>query len=228
MQEYYDLVNRRTQKERKRQKPMAPGQQRVNPALGNVHAHVICQTVGTVNIVLPPGDPLGDIVKAGSAAESELIRKTILENADLRRMLRTIENAPAAIFHLTKGTGGAQAMRNVRKEGQGRACELREDGLVSSSTIQYCKTTAVRLVEELRRAVDSVTPQSPEAVREWASDVTTALRANVGGRDVDYVTALRMYCDASSKFYKLTPGARDAIAGGVRDIAQFISDNADF
>lgn len=180
--------------------------------------------IGTV-IVVTSG-PGGDVVKAGSALESELIQKTILENAELRRMIRTIENAPSAIFNLTKGASGPQALRNVRKDGR-RACELRETGTETSTLVAYCKRTAVKMVEELRRAMDSVTPEAPAAVREWANDVSAAMRQKLCG-NLDYPTALQLYCEASSRFYKLPEDSREAIACGVRDIGRFISETAAF
>lgn len=176
--------------------------------------------------IVVAGDAAGDVVRAGSAFESELIRKTIVENANLRRMLRTIENAPAAIFQMTKGAGGPQQLRNVKKVGR-RACELTPDGPETSGLIEYCKRTAVAMVDELRQAVASVTDDAPPAVREWAHDVSRSLTHKVHGA-VDYVSALKLYNDASSKFYKLPKPAREAIACGVRDIERFIADSAAF
>lgn len=203
---------------RKRQAPAS----HVSTVIHGNHNSVV--NVGAVHIIL--GKEHGDVVRADSAQESELIRKTILENAELRRMVRTIENAPSAIFHLTKGVSGPQTLRNVRVEGR-RACELHEQGLQTSGLIEYCKRTAVKMVGELRRAVDSVTPTSPQSVREWARDVRAAMDAKLGG-DVDYVTALKLYCEASSRFYRLPKASREAIACGVRNIEHFIADSALF
>lgn len=199
------------------------------PATAATGNHGTAITVGhaeTVNIII--GTPAGDVVRAGSAAESDLIRQTILENADLRRMIRTIENAPAAIFNLTKGAAGPQALRNVRKDGR-RVCELREDGVETSATLEYCKRTARQMVEELRRAVASAASSdtSPPALRQWAADVRRAMGETLCG-DLNYVAALQLYCDASSRFYKLPRSSRDAIACGVRDIGRLVADSARF
>lgn len=213
--------------------PSGPRQKRQKPSHLTVHGNQ--NTANTVNdnsihiqqlTLVVVGDPTGDVVRAGSAQESELIRKTILENASLRRMLRTIENAPSVIFQLTKGAEGPMHLRNVKKVGR-RACELGPDGPESFGLIEYCKRTAVAMVEELRQAVESVTPDSPQAVREWARDVSASLSHKVHGH-LDYVAALKLYSEASSKFYKLPKDAREAIAGGVRDIEQFIADTAAF
>ena len=168
----------------------------------------------------------GDVAKAGSPMESELICKAILENPKLRHMLRTIENAPSAIFHMTKGVAGPQVLRNVKMEGK-KASELRTDGIKTTSVLRYCKDTAVKMVTELKRALAAVTDDSPLAVRQWAADVRASMHQKLCG-DLDYVTALQLYCDASSKFYKLPQESKDAIAGGVRDIGRFIAETADF
>lgn len=172
-------------------------------------------------------DAAADVAKAGSPMEGELIRKIILENPTLRHMLRTIENAPSAIFHLTKGSNGPQVLRNVKKVGR-KACELGPKGEeTTTGLIEYCKRTAVTMVTELQRAVDSVGEDSPLALREWAADVSRSLRQRVHG-DVDYVSALQLYNAASSKFYKLPREYREAIACGVRDIERFIAESAAF
>lgn len=183
------------------------------------HAHI--ETLIIVN-----GNPTGDLIKAGSALESELIRKTILENADLRRMIRTIENAPSAIFRMTKGNAGPQALRNVKRDGR-KACELGQEGPVKSGMLTYCKKTAVKMVEELQSAIQTVSDDSPPAVKEWAADVSRALKQKTCS-NLDYPTALQLYCEASSRFYKLPEDAREAIASGVRDIGRFIVDFAEF
>ena len=217
--------------------PAAPRQKRQRiDAVGSVtNVHGNQNTATTVHdnsvhiqqlTIVVAGDAAGDVVRAGSAFESELIRKTIVENANLRRMLRTIENAPAAIFQMTKGAGGPQQLRNVKKVGR-RACELTPDGPETSGLIEYCKRTAVAMVDELRQAVASVTDDAPPAVREWAHDVSRSLTHKVHGA-VDYVSALKLYNEASSKFYKLPKPAREAIACGVRDIERFIADSAAF
>lgn len=172
------------------------------------------------------GNAHGDIVRAGSARESDLIRRTILENADLRRMIRTIENAPAAIFRMTKGRNGPRCMRNARKSG-GQVEELTAEGVRTTGTIEYCKRAAGQMVDELRRAVDSVSPTSPAAVREWADDVRRELGRKLCG-ELNYVQALRLYCDASSRFWKLPRVSREAIACGVRNIATFVAETAVF
>lgn len=183
-------------------------------------------SVHIATLIIVNGSPTGDLVKAGSVTESELIRKTILENADLRRMIRTIENAPSAIFRMTKGAAGPQALRNVKRQGS-KACELGENGQATSGMLTYCKKTAVKMIEELQSAIQSVTDDSPPAVKEWAADVSRALNQKMC-RNMDYSTALQLYCDASSRFYKLPEEAREAIASGVRDIGRFIVDFAEF
>lgn len=217
---------------RKRQAPGAAPSEPTAVVHGDLHGNVNSgttvndQSVHINTLIVVTGDAAGDVVRAGSALESELIRTTILQNAELRRMLRTIENAPSAIFRLTKGTGGPRALRNVRLSGR-RACELREGGPDTVALLQYCKRTAVQMVEELRRAVESVTADSPPAVREWAADVTKAMRQKLCG-NVDYPAALQLYCEASSRFYKLPGVAREVIAGGVRDIGRFVAETAEF
>lgn len=213
--------------------PSGARQKRQRPSHVTVHGNQNTATTVHDNSVhiqqltlVVVGDPAGDVVRAGSVQESELIRTAILENASLRRMLRTIENAPAAIFRLTKGADGPQRMRNVKKVGR-QACELTTDGLETSGLIEYCKRTAVAMVDELRQAADSVSSDSPQAVREWARDVSQSLSHKVHGT-IDYVSALKLYNEASSKFYKLPKPAREAIACGVRDIERFISDSAAF
>ena len=191
---------------------------------GNHNSVVTIGHVDTLQIVI--GNPTGDVMKAGSTLESELIRKTILENADLRRMVRTISNAPAAIFNMTKGAGGPQVLRNVKRDGR-KACEIGGAGVETVGLLLYCKRTAVKMVDELQRAIDLVSDDSPPAVREWAADVSAAMRHKLFG-NLDYVAALQLYCDASNKFYKLPDKARQAIAGGVRDIGRFIAETADF
>jgi hypothetical protein len=176
-------------------------------------------TIQTLNIIVT-GSELGDLVKSGSLAEGELIRRTILENADLRRMVRVVENAPGAIFQLTRGTGGPRRMRNVKLEG-GRVAELTEGGVVTSAKIEYCKKTAVELVDHLQRALASVGPDAPPDLREWAAHVRAELRRKLQG-DVDYVQALTLYRDASSRFYKLPAGSREAIAENVKGIQRLI------
>ena len=178
------------------------------------------------NNIIIVGSELGDLVRSGSITESELIRRTILENADLRRQLRTIENTPAAVFRVTKGTHGPQRMRNVRRDGK-RVAELHEHGIVTSTAVKYCKDTAVKMVDELQKAIRAVDESSPAAVREWARDVTAQLAEKQFGNH-DFPTVLKLYKDASSSFYKLPKEARDTVAGGVADIALFIPDDATF
>ncbi len=175
-----------------------------------------------VEININVGSELGDLVKSGSVAESELIRRTILENADLRRQLRTLENIPAAIFRLTKGTHGPRQLRNVKREG-GTVTEVSTDGPKTAATIKYCKATAVKMLDELQKAIRSVSDASPVAVQEWARDVAATLAEKTFG-NYDYPTVLNLYCDASTKFYKLPPECRQTVSGGVRDIAMFIAD----
>lgn len=182
--------------------------------------------VNIENLVIVTSGPEGDVARAGSALESELIRKTLLENGDLRRMVRTVENAPGAIFNLTKGKKGPAVLRNVRKDGT-KVAELRDTGVEHCTTIAYCKATAVAMVDELRRVVGAVDASAPDAVRQWAEDVDASLKRDLAS-GVDYVAALRLYCDASSKFYKLPSDVRQAIAGGVRSIGDFIAEHATF
>ena len=189
---------------------------------GDNHGTIQNVHIDNVNIIVT-GDDLGDMVKAGSTRESELIRKTILENAELRRMVRTVENAPSAIFKLTKGVDGPHHMRNVRKQGT-HACELTDQGPRVTPMIEYCKKTAISLVDELKHAVRSVGPDASQALKEWARDVDMELRKKK--KNVDYVSALELYRDASSKFYKLPH--KDAIAQDVRMIAGFMSNMAPF
>lgn len=178
----------------------------------------------TINIIV--GDKLGDLVRSGTVTESELIRRTVLENADLRRQLRTLENIPAAMFRVTKGKDGPQQLRNARLDGR-RVTELQPSGAVQSTTLQYCKDTAVRMVERLQAAIASVDASSPLAVREWARDVEKALAEKAFGK-YDYPTVLALYRDASTAFYKLPQDARDRVSDGVSNIALFIARDAGF
>lgn len=189
---------------------------------GNINvANSIDQSVhiDSLVVVVAPGE--GDLARAGSVLESELIRKIIIEDGALRRSIRTIENAPLAIFNSTKGKGGPRVLRNVTLAGN-KAREVREDGESTTALIEYCKKTAVHMVDELRVAIASVDDSSPVAVREWARDVRKALHEPTCG-GLDYVRALRLYCDASSKFYKLPKTARESIAEGVRGIRHVIA-----
>ena len=183
------------------------------------------QHIETQNVIIV-GSELGDLVRSGTITESELIRRTILENADLRRQLRTIENIPAAVFRVTKGKDGPQQMRNVRREGA-RVQELQNEGIMSCTTLKYCKATAVKMVDELQKVVKAVDDSSPPAVREWARDVANALAEKKFGKH-NFPTVLKLYKEASSSFYKLPKEARDTVAGGVADIALFISEDANF
>lgn len=207
---------------RPRQRPGGIG----NTSIAGDHNNVDVNVQIIEQLVIVTNGPLGDVVRAGTPLEAELIRKTLLENGSLRQMVRTIENAPAAMFKLTKGAQGAQVLRNARKSGN-RVAELREGGVETSGVIEYCKRTALAMVQELQRVVAGVDEASPEATRQWAADVRAALTAQIGG-GCDYVAALKLYCDASTRFYKLPAAARAAISGGVRDIAAFICETASF
>lgn len=207
---------------RARQCKTVPGAGPITISHSTTIQHI--EHVDTINIIV--GDELGDLVRSGSITESELIQRTILENADLRRQVRTIENIPAAVFRVTKGTGGPRQLRNVRRNG-GRVAELEDDDVKHSATVEYCKATALKMLRELQTAIQSVDACSPEAVREWARDVAKALEEKAYGR-FDYPTVLRLYADASGKFYKLPKQHRDAVSAGVMDIAMFIAQTADF
>lgn len=224
---YLDGSGSSDQHPRTRQTKSTPG---VQGAPAAVHTTTInADTVNvdnstTINIIV--GDVLGDLVRAGTVTESELIRRTILENADLRRQLRTIDNIPAAVFRVTKGKNGPRQLRNARHEGR-RVTELRDDGAATSTTLQFCKETAVRMVEELRTAIESVDAAAPPAVQEWARDVAKALAEKAFGK-YDYPTVLALYRDASHAFYKLPQEARHRITSGVSNIALFIARDATF
>lgn len=185
----------------------------------------IDQSVHIQNVIIV-GDALGDLVRAGTATEADLICRTILENADLRRQVRTVENIPAAVFRVTKGRDGPQQLRNVKRHGR-RVQELRAAGVEHCTTLDYCKATAVRMVDQLRAAVGSVDAAAPKAVREWAADVARELEQKKYG-NLDYPTVLKLYSEASGRFYKLPKECRDAVSGGVADMAVFIADTAAF
>lgn len=182
-------------------------------------------SIHTLNqYIIVTGDELGDLVKAGSIAESELIRKTILENAELQRSVLTVENAPSAIFRATKGAAGPPCLRNTRKD-RHRVQEHTESGVRETTLLDYCKRTAVELVDELKGVVASVGPNAPPHIQEWARTVNDELHKKVAG-DIDYVRALALYRDASRTFYSLPN--KDAIASDVRMIGSYIPDDARF
>lgn len=172
----------------------------------NIHVHVT-------------PDQLADVIRAGTQAESNLIQQIIMENGELRRMLRTVENAPAVLFRHTRGTRGPSHLRNVVKDGKHGVQEVRETGTVRTSVLKYCKEAAVDMVKELEKAVASVGPDHPPGVRDWARDVGAELRATKG--NVTYARALELYRDANAKFYKLPH--KDDVAGGVRGMETFIA-----
>lgn len=159
----------------------------------------------------------GDVVPAGSLQESQLIQKTILENPQLRNMLRTIENAPGAIFHMTKGAAGPPHLRNVRTEGR-HVQEDTPNGPVTHTPLTYAKKTAVELVDELQRAVQCVTAADCCEVKAWARDIREEL-TKAKYRNLTYPEALKLYRDASTKFYTLPD--KDAIMEGVDAIRRF-------
>lgn len=181
------------------------------------HNHNAPTTVNIQNLIVLAGGE-GGVVKAGTSQESRLIQKIILENPQLRNMIRTIENAPGAIFRMTKGVDGPPHLRNVHRAGA-HVHEQRPGGTVRHTAKQYVKHTAVELVDELQQALGCVTAADPPEVRSWADDVRAEL-AKAKYKSINYVQALRLYRDASTKFYKL-PG-RDAMVGGVEAIRSFI------
>ena len=170
------------------------------------------------------GDNPFDLVFAGSEQEGELIRKTILENEELRRMIRTVDNAPLAIFQMTKGTRGPQRLRNVKKEGH-QVKEFTREGVKTMPIMRYCKDAAVQMMEELQRALDCVTPRSPEAVQQWAADVYDALRAKTHG-NACFAEALRLYQTSEARFYKLPD--KHAVSETVKHMADAIPRAARF
>lgn len=188
-------------------------------AVNNYKVHIGDNISNNVFIIV--GDELGDLIKAGTVTEEELIRRTILENPDLRRQVRTIENIPAAVFRLTKGKDGPRRMRNVQRHGR-KIEEYRQDGKVTHTTTQYCKDTAVKMVEQLQHVIRSVDDTSPVAVQEWAREVARELREPRFGK-YDFPTVLKLYKEASSAFYKIPQEARDTISASVSDIAMFIT-----
>ena len=183
-------------------------------------------TINNNNTFIVVGNELGDLVRAGTVTESELIQRTILENADLRRQMRTVENIPGAVFHVTKGRSGPQRLRNVKMDGR-RVAELWPEGVRTFTKTEYCKSTALRILEALQDAIASVGEDAPEALREWAREVSAALRRKMHN-DIDYVTALRLYAEASSTFYKLPSEIRDPVSIGVTNIGNYIANAGTF
>lgn len=167
-----------------------------------------------------------DVVYAGSNEEAILIRDIILNNEGLRRKIRTIENAALAIFEATKGARGPQRLRNAAKTSQRTVLEYTERGIRSSQTTQYCKDTAVAMLDHLHAAFDAVGPWSPVHVREWCEDVHAALTAKKHG-GMSYEEAVRLYRDGTSTFYKKVPDHAD-VASSVLSIASIIPTTARF
>lgn len=184
------------------------------------HQTTIQNQTNLINIFV--GNELGDLVTSGSLTESELIRRTVLENAEVRRQLRTIENIPVALFRVTNGSNGPRQLRNVKRDRRG-VVEMSAAGERRVPLVEFCKNAAVKMVDELQAALRAVNDQSPVAVQEWARDVRESLNAKSFG-EYDYPTVLKLYRDASSKFYRLPREHRDMISSGVRDIALFISE----
>lgn len=171
---------------------------------------------GTINIninivgdgIIPPNTPL----------ESAEIQRLILENPAIQHALRTIENTPAAIFRMTKGTDGPPCLRNVTKNERCRVFE----GDATHTTLEYSKAMAMRMIQELQQALKKVTADSSPAVREWAKDVRAKLNATVVGANVSYTEALRLYCETSKAFYNIPEEHRTPILQGAKSITDFI------
>lgn len=209
--------------ERRRQSRQRPGETTVRHTIEHQtieHQTNIQHQTNLINIFV--GEDLGDLVKSGSLTESELIRRTVLENAEVRRQLRTIENIPVALFRVTNGSNGPRQLRNVKRDRRG-VVEVSTVGERRVPVVEFCKNTAVKMVEELQAALRSVNNSSPMAVQEWARDVRESLNAKSFG-EYDYPTVLKLYRDASSRYYKLPKECRDTVSSGVRDIALFIAD----
>lgn len=160
------------------------------------------------------------IIMAGSQQESNFIQKVILENEELRNQIRTIENAPGAIFKATKGVDGPMHLRNVHLAGT-RVHETTERGTVNHAKIAYSKTTAIKMIDELQRALGCVTATDSPALREWARDIGGELSV-VKYKKLTYVQALDLYQKANSAFYKLPDADRRAIVGGVEGVLAFM------
>lgn len=182
---------------------------------GNVNIHQL-----NINVT---GNPF-DIVRAGTPEEAELIVQTILQSPELRRMIRTIENAPAVIFRMTKGTDGPHRLRNVAKRDK-QVKELTPNGITTTSIAQYVKDAAVAMIDHLQRALGAVDTRSPADLREWSGDVARTLAASSYGT-LRFEDALKMYRSGKSTFYKLPN--HDVISSSVQALHMFIPGTAPF
>lgn len=171
-------------------------------------------------------DTLGDLVRAGTVTEADLIREIIMQRPDLRQQLRTVENIPAAIFRVTNGRDGPLRLRNVKMDGS-RVAELRSSGVVVLAKRQFCKDMAAKLVDLVRQIVASIDDSAPPEVQEWACDMRCALVDKTYGK-YDYPTALALYRTASAAFKKLPQEARERVMHSVTAIGVFIAPEATF
>jgi hypothetical protein len=178
-----------------------------------------------VHIQIVTSDALDYVARAGTAAEAEGIRRTLLENAALQRALSTLENLPGAVFGLTGGKNGSLQLRNAKADGR-NVKELRPEGERVVSKKAYSKETAQKLLDQVKHVVDSLdsTARASPAVREWADSMRRELarRPYLNG-SATYEDALRLYTTGNPKLYSLAKADREAIMGGVNAIGELLA-----
>ena len=179
--------------------------------------------VETQNIIVV-GDQFGDIIRAGTPEERDLIIRTILENATVRAATTNPTNVVGGIFAYTKGTKGPHKLRNVCKS-KNRVTELHAEGMKTYRQLDYCRSEALRLIRILRDQADVIgrDPSAPKKLREWSQDVLALL---TGGRPPNFGEMFELYCRADPKFYRLPADKREEIAEAVKGIGYMITRGA--
>lgn len=176
--------------------------------------------VETQNIIIV-GDRFGDVIRAGTPEERDLIVRTILENANVRATTTDPANVVSGIFAFTKGTKGPHKLRNVCKHNN-RVKELHAEGERTYRQLDFCRMEALKLIRILRDQADVIgrDPSAPAKLKEWSQDV---LKMLTGGRPPNFGEMFELYCRADPKFYRLPAQRREEITEAVKGIGYMIA-----